>query len=50
MPRTLQITEKTHVAGCGLGAAAPLRRQPGGLGLPQEHHIDAELSADTQST
>lgn len=47
MPRTLQITEKPHVAGCGLGAVAPLLRQAGGLGLPTEPHIDAELSADT---
>lgn len=50
MPRTLQITEKPHVAGCGLGAVAPLLRQAGGLRLPTEPHIDAELSAGTQST
>ncbi len=31
-------------------AGAPLLRRPGGPELPQEHHIDTELSADTRST
>ena len=31
-------------------AGAPLLRRPGGPGLPQDHHIDTELSADTWST
>ena len=29
---------------------SPLLRQPGGPGLPLEHHIDTELSVDTRST
>ena len=30
-------------------AGAPLLRRPGGPGLPQGHHIDTDLSADTRS-
>jgi len=30
-------------------AGSPLLRRPGSPGLPQEHHIDTELSADTRS-
>ena len=29
---------------------SPLLRQPGGLGLPHNHHIDTELNADILST
>lgn len=31
-------------------AGAPLLRRPGGPELPQDHHIDTELSEDTRST
>ena len=37
-------------AGLPLWPGAPLLRQPGLLGLPQEDHVDANLSADANST
>ena len=43
-------TRKLLAAGLPLWPGAPLLRQPGLLGLPQEDHVDANLSADANST
>ena len=43
-------TRKLLAAGFPLWPGAPLLRQPGLLGLPQEDHVDANLSADANST
>ena len=43
-------TRKLLAAGFPLWPGASLLRQPGLLGLPQEDHVDAYLSADANST